>query len=99
MIVISRYLPNIPYFKSLIPANPSAAAAGVPTDQDIYHGVVMLGNIGVAECQLRPAGKARFGSTLVDVLTQGELIEAGRNVEVMSRTGNHVIVREVPEKE
>ncbi len=99
MVLISRYLPYVPYFRNLIPANPNFDnTANRHGEQDIYHGVVMLGNLGVTESQLRPSGKARFGSTLVDVLTQGELVEAGCTVEVISRTGNHVIVREVQQE-
>jgi membrane-bound ClpP family serine protease len=44
---------------------------------------------------LHPAGKARFGSVLVDVVTQGEYLEADVRVEVIERRGNRVVVRAV----
>jgi membrane-bound serine protease (ClpP class) len=62
---------------------------------DPYDGTAQVGDIGRAESLLRPAGKARFGATLVDVVSQGEYINKGARVEVIERAGNRVVVREV----
>ena len=42
---------------------------------------------------MRPAGKARFGSLLVDVVSEGEFLEDGARIEVVERFGNRVVVR------
>jgi membrane-bound ClpP family serine protease len=55
----------------------------------------LLGQRGVAVTILTPAGKARFGNELVDVIADGELIDRLREVEVVEVRGNHVLVRSV----
>ncbi len=92
MIMLSRFLPRVPVFNKLIPANPTPSQVLV---EDPYRGAARVGDVGVAEGMLRPAGKARFGSMLVDVVTQGELIDASATVEVIERRGNRVVVRAV----
>ncbi len=42
-----------------------------------------------------PAGKARFGDSVVDVIADGEMIEPGKTVEVVEVRGNRVLVREI----
>ena len=92
MVVLSRYLPNIPVFRRLVPANPtpSEVLAGDP-----YRGAARVGDVGYAEGSMHPSGKARFGSVLVDVVTQGEFLDPDARVEVIERRGNRVVVREV----
>ncbi len=92
MLMLSRFLPRAPVFNKLIPANPTPSEVLV---EDPYRGAARVGDVGVAEAMLRPAGKARFGSILVDVVTQGELIEADAAIEVIERRGNRVVVRAV----
>ncbi len=52
-----------------------------------------IGATGVAESDLRPSGKIRMDLRLVDVITEGDYIEAGCPVEVLRIEGNRVIVR------
>jgi membrane-bound serine protease (ClpP class) len=92
MVMLSRFLPRVPVLNRLIPANPTPSQVLI---EDPYRGAARVGDRGVAEGMLRPAGKARFGNTLVDVVTQGELIEANATVEVIERRGNRVVVRAV----
>ena len=55
----------------------------------------LLGKRGNATTRLTPAGKARFGDELVDVVTEGELIPAGAPVHVLEVHGNRVVVASV----
>lgn len=90
IIMLSRYLPKVPMLRGLVPANP------MPTEvlvDDPYRGAAHIGDLGRTESPLRPAGKARFGSVLVDVVAQGDMIEAGVPIEVVERRGNRVVVR------
>ena len=91
MVVLSRFLPRTPMFRRFVPANPTPSEVSVG---DPYAGAARLGDVGLAEGPLHPAGKARFGTVLVDVVTQGEYVEAQRRVEVVERRGNRVVVRE-----
>ncbi len=92
MVMLSRFLPRLPLFKQLVPANPTPSEVQM---NDPYRGLARVGDIGEAAGPLRPAGKARFGVALVDVVTQGEYLEPQTRVEVIERRGNHVVVRAV----
>jgi len=56
-----------------------------------------VGDWGVADSPLRPAGKTRFGKAYVDVVTDGTFVDQGRQVSVIQISGNRVVVREVEE--
>ncbi len=90
MVMLSRYLPHMPVFRRFVPANPTPSE--VATD-DPYRGLARVGDVGETAGPLHPAGKARFGSQLVDVVTQGEYLSTGVQVEVIERRGNRVVVR------
>jgi membrane-bound serine protease (ClpP class) len=92
MVALSKFLPRLPMFQALAPANPTPSEVAV---EDPYRGAARIGDIGKSEGPLHPAGKARFGSVLVDVVTQGEYLEADVRVEVIERRGNRVVVRAV----
>jgi membrane-bound serine protease (ClpP class) len=92
MIVLSRYLPQMPYFRRIAPENPTPADVMV---DDPYHGAARVGDIGVVVGGLRPSGKARFGATLVDVVSECDMVDEGVDVEVIERRGNRVVVRRV----
>ncbi len=51
-----------------------------------------LGQTGVAVCDLRMAGKARLGDSVVDVVSQDEYIQAGEAVRVVLVEGMRVVV-------
>ena len=90
-IALSRYLPKMPYLGTIVAPNPTAASVAMadPYPEDVTH----PGAVGVAKSMLRPAGKARFNDTLVDVCTEGEFIESGAAIEVVERHGNRIVVR------
>jgi membrane-bound serine protease (ClpP class) len=56
-----------------------------------------VGQTGEVVSALRPAGKVQFGSSVVDVVSDGEFIEKGGRVEILEVHGNHVVVTEVNE--
>lgn len=55
----------------------------------------LVGQQGTVVTPLRPAGKIRVGDEVVDVVADGEIIDVGGTVEVVSARGNHVVVRRV----
>lgn len=94
--LLARFLPELPIFNRLIlskvaPAGPSLAVA-----ETLYTPLVAVGDEGTAHTMLRPAGKAKFGAALVDVITDGEFLEANRRVRVVRAGGDAVIVESVP---
>jgi len=54
----------------------------------------LVGQLGLALTDLRPAGTARFGDDRVDVVTQGDFIRSGTTIKVLHVEGNRVTVRE-----
>lgn len=90
MVILSRYLPRMPVFNRLVPANPTPSEVNI---DDPYRGAARVHDFGTTEGPLRPAGKARFGPIIVDVVTQGEYLDSGTAIEVIERRGNRVVVR------
>ncbi len=107
--LISRYLPSIPLFNSMILAPPGAESLhhGEPKLRPDLAGPsafinpvlerdrALVGKQGTALTVLRPAGKAQIGDELVDVVSEGPFISAGRKIEVLAVSGNRVVVREI----
>ncbi|MDP6380168.1 MAG: NfeD family protein, partial [Phycisphaerae bacterium] len=58
-------------------------------------GFVEVGEEGTASSTLRPAGKAKFGERLIDVVTEGDFIDAGARVRIIEVHGNRIIVKPV----
>ena len=55
-----------------------------------------VGKTGIAETTLRPAGKVRLDSgDLIDVVTDGSFIEAGREVRVLEAVPGRIVVVEI----
>lgn len=54
----------------------------------------LIGQRGVATTMLRPAGTARFGEVLVDVVSEGMFVPAGTSVTVVRVEGPRVVVSE-----
>ena len=92
-VALSKYLHRIPLLKLAAPASPTRETVEI---EDPYRGAAQVGDIGIAETPLHPGGSVRFGATLVDVVTEGEFLEPGAEVEVIDRRGNNVLVRKTP---
>jgi membrane-bound serine protease (ClpP class) len=56
---------------------------------------IPIGTIGEAVCPLRPAGIAHFSGKRIDVIADGEWIEAGQSVKISSTNGGHISVVKV----
>jgi membrane-bound serine protease (ClpP class) len=77
-------------FKKMELTAATSAAAGYTSSPGVV--AVLLGATGVAETQLRPSGKGRFGNQLVDVVTEGDLIERGTPIQIVNVEGARVVV-------
>jgi len=54
---------------------------------------IALGDEGKADSPLRPSGKMSVGDQLVDVVTDGEFVDAGEAVRVVEIQGSRIVVR------
>jgi len=103
--VISHYLPELPPLKHIVLKPPGNAQDGPVLDprttgdasptELLEANSELLGQQGTAQSTLRPAGKARIGEQLVDVISNGPFINPGTKIEVLQVEGNRVIVSEV----
>ena len=98
--IVSRYLPRLPFMSGLILVPATAAAAGAPapisaTAPPQSIGGLRAGDRGRVTSDLRPAGKARFGDAIVDVVATAEFLEEGTEVQVIEIYGNRVVVAKV----
>lgn len=89
--LLARFFPSLPLFRRLVLASTESAGPALevkPTSGLAVH----PGMIGVARSILRPAGKAEIDGMLVDVVTEGEFLEAGASVRVLAVEGSRVVV-------
>ncbi len=89
-LVLARYLPKTSLFRKLELTASTSAAEGYTSSTGSAR--TLLGATGVAETMLRPAGKGRFGDRLVDVVTEGDLIEKGQPIKIVLVEGSRVVV-------
>lgn len=93
-MVINRWLPKTPVLGRMVLEPPAAEeAARVSRNESLVHFEDLLGARGTTTTQLTPSGKALFGDRLVDVITEGDLIERGKPVVVAEVEGYRVLVR------
>ncbi len=93
IMLLARFLPDLPFFRRIALSTQQAlgpqlaAAGGSRLLPDLA-----VGAVGVAVSALRPAGKARFGDTIVDVLTDGDFVSPGSTVRVVRVAAGRVEV-------
>jgi membrane-bound serine protease (ClpP class) len=90
-LVLLRFMPRLPFGRRLILQRGLAAADGYAAapEGDAH----WLGRTGRSWSPLRPAGIAEIDGQRVDVVSDGELIDAGEFIEVIRVDGNRVVVR------
>jgi membrane-bound serine protease (ClpP class) len=93
-LVAFRYLPRLPLGRRLVLDTAMTAREGFASPPEMDQS--WLAKKGVAATTLRPAGIARIEGARVDVVTDGEYVEAGEPVEVIRVDGNRIVVRRVP---
>ncbi|MCJ7645368.1 ATP-dependent Clp protease proteolytic subunit [bacterium] len=88
-----RFMGKIPFLSKLVLFSEEKGEEGyrsAPVEMEKF-----IGREGMTLTMLRPVGKAQFGDIIVDVVSEGELIEKGRQVEVIKVEGNRIVVSEV----
>jgi membrane-bound serine protease (ClpP class) len=90
-LALLRVLPRLPWGRRLILDTEllaGAAGASAPEYEQRW-----LGKSGTTATPLRPAGVAYLDSERVDVVSDGEFIEAGQPIAVIRVDGNRIVVR------
>lgn len=94
MAILVKYLPGMPLFGRLVLSASEEATLGFET-VPVASKENLVGKRGYALSKLRPSGRADFEGEVLDVVTQGEFIEANQMVEIVEVRGNRVVVRPV----
>jgi membrane-bound serine protease (ClpP class) len=92
-LALGRYLPKSTLFKKMELAAATNTAEGYSSSRG--EAKALLGATGVAETNLRPSGKGRFGEQLVDVVTEGDLIQKGASITITEVQGSRVVVKRI----
>ena len=105
IVILFRYLPDSAMASFLVfkpkaagggpdpHAGLGAEAPGASLPKSYRH---MVGKRGRAETVLRPSGKAVIDGERLDVLTDGQWVDAGTEVEVVRVDGARIVVAAVP---
>ncbi len=106
-MLLNKFLPNMPFMKSIILSPPGAEAlAGGPRirpefldlnspESTATSSATFVGDVGTTRSILRPSGKVQFRDKLLDVVSNGPYIQKNCDVEVIEIAGNHVVVQEI----
>jgi membrane-bound serine protease (ClpP class) len=87
-----RHLPNSRRFSGLIHQDSALAAEGYVS---ALPRAELVGKLGVALTDLRPAGVAAIDGEKLDVVTDGDYIASGARVEIVRAEGYRHVVRSV----
>jgi membrane-bound serine protease (ClpP class) len=90
-LLLLRYLPRLPFGRQLILQTGLDAAQGYASAPESDRR--WLGKRGRASSPLHPAGIVEIEGERVDVVSDGELIDAGELIEVIRVDGNRIVVR------
>lgn len=91
MILMMRFLPNIPLFNTLVMSK--ELASGDSTDNGSTSGE-HIGLRGVTSTDLRPAGKGEFSGKVLDITAANGFIQSGQGVVITSEDGLRILVEE-----
>jgi membrane-bound serine protease (ClpP class) len=95
-ILLTRYMPKVAFLSGLS-IEPAPKGGNRPIsmtkEPESETRKLKVGQGGIADSILRPAGQARFDNAIVDVVAQGEYVQKGENVEIIEIHGNRVVVR------
>lgn len=92
-LVLLRFLPRLPFSRRLVLKRGLAATEGYSSAPE--SDARWLGKTGRASSPLRPAGIADIDGQRVDVVSDGEHIDAGQPIRVTHTDGNRVVVRRI----
>ncbi len=97
-VLLGKYIPKVGFMSGLI-LLPTAAKKGdefeisMTAPPEGGQVSVKVGETGEATSRLRPAGKAKFGEAVVDVVAEGEFIDKGTKLRIIEIHGNRVVVK------
>lgn len=102
LFVLQKALPHTPFLRQIIlkPPHKDAVAMDAEGDPDaVVQWQHLAGRTGETVTKLLPAGKAKIDGKLFDVISDGQLIERGVQIEVIEVMGNRILVQVLEQNE
>lgn len=96
-LALLRFLPRLPFGRRLVLETELAAREGFASAPETDR--AWLGKHGTTASPLRPAGIADIEGERVDVVSDGDFIDAGDPITVVRVDGNRIVVRRLPRKD
>jgi membrane-bound serine protease (ClpP class) len=96
-LAVLRFLPRLPFGRRLVLETELTAHEGFASAPETDR--AWLGKRGTAASPLRPAGIADIEGERVDVVSDGEFIDAGEPLTVVRVDGNRIVVRHLRGKD
>ena len=102
VFALRKVLPRSPYFnRMMLQPRGERAETGLDSGRDpeaIVDWSFLQGKSGETITRLFPAGKARIGGRVYDVITDGRMLDKGQQIEVVEAIGNRVVVKPVEDE-
>jgi membrane-bound serine protease (ClpP class) len=96
LVLMRHFLPRAPVVSQvMLPPPDEDEMEEISRREALVSWEHLVGKQGKTTTLLMPAGKARFGDDMIDVISQGEVIERDTNIRVLEVHGNRVIVEPV----
>ena len=92
MYLLAKYLPKTVVWNRLILQSNIDSKSGYSAKKDIRK---LVGKTGEALTDLRPSGIATIEGKRIDVITEGEYIDKGARIKIISAEGAKVIVKQI----
>jgi membrane-bound serine protease (ClpP class) len=97
-VIITKNMGRIPLFRGIILdpddfGNESDELATESKAQETFDGIA-VGDWGIADSLLRPAGRVKVNGRVFDVISDGTFVEPGASVRVVKINGNVITVSE-----
>ncbi len=96
-LAMLRFLPRLPFGRRLVLETELGTGEGFASAAAAD--LMWLGKRGTAASTLRPAGIATLEGDRVDVVSDGEFIDAGEPLTVVKVDGNRIVVRQLRGKD
>ena len=91
-----RYFPHVPVLGKLVLGSSAVSDGSSHAAAARQEEAARVGDVGRTHTKLRPAGKARFGRQVLDVVTEGDFLDADQSVRITRIQGNRIVVEPVP---
>ena len=97
-VALRKVLPHSPYLRRMMLEPQTRVDTGLENGSDpeaLVDWSHLAGQPGEAITRLVPSGKARISGRVYDVISTGQMVSKGQQIEVVEARGNRVVVRAV----